>query len=63
MINAKCYKLEIKAHILVEDDDNIVEIVTQPIFIYRGTEFNYESIEKLEELAIQKISNPGRETS
>jgi len=62
MINAKCYKLEIKAHILVEDDDSIVEIVTQPIFIYRGTEFNYESIEKLEELAVQKISNSGRET-
>lgn len=61
---SKCYKLEIKAHILVEDDNgNIQEVVTAPLFIYRGTEFNYESIQKLEELAIQRISNSGRESS
>lgn len=57
---AKCYKLDIKAHILIEDDDgNIQEVVTASLFIYRGTEFNYESIQKLEELAIQRISNSG----
>jgi hypothetical protein len=55
MISSKCYKLEIKAHILVEDGEIIQEIVTAPIIIYRGTEFNYETISKLEELAIQKI--------
>lgn len=54
-MKARCYKLEIKCYILVEDDNIIEEIITAPIIIYRGTEFNYESIQKLEELAIQRI--------
>lgn len=57
-MNAKCYKLSISAHILVEDEEgNIREVITKPIMVYRGTEFDYDSISKLEELTIQGIEN------
>lgn len=57
-MNSKCFKLSITGYILVEDDDgSITEIATQPIIVYRGTEFDYDSISKLEELAIQRVKN------
>lgn len=59
MITAKCYKLEIKAHILISTDDKVEELITQSIFVYRGYSFGKDEIEKLEELAIQRITAKG----
>ena len=58
MINSKIIKLKIAAHIIFEDNDEILgETITQSIDIYRGQELNNDFIKKLEELALQNFIN------
>jgi len=58
MFKARIIKLSISAHIIYEDNDNVLgETKTEPIDIYRGTDINYELIEKIEQLALQEFAS------